>query len=174
MFTLIPLLEKLLEKFIPAKRREIYLALPVIYRLIKVFSISIFLMLTVFGEFFVLLYLQEKYALNEGIMMIELPLFFASIPFVLLFYNFFFYLISPIRNYFEKVHKKKGLPNFSEANKQLLEASKFFSLPQIPVILLPFVFLKLGFSENVIAVSVIIGTVLMGILGFKLLFDYLE
>ncbi len=174
MITPVHAIKEVVEKLIPAKRRKIYLALPAIYRFIKVFSISIFLMLTVFGEFFILLRLQERYELNEVIMMIGLPMFLASIPFVLLFYNFFFYLISPIRNYFEKVHKEKGLPNFYESNKQLLEFSKFFSIPQIPVMILPFVFLRLGFSENVIAISVIVGTILMGVLGFKLLFDYLE
>ena len=131
------------------------------------------MILTILGEYFILFHLQEKYALNEVIVMIGLPMFFASIPFVLLFYNFFFYLISPIRNYFEKVHKENGLLNFYESNKLLLIAARFLSLLQIPVMILPFLFLKLGFSENVIAISVIMGTILMGILGFKLLFEYL-
>ena len=74
-------------QLIPAKRRKKLLALPILYKFIKVITISILLILTIFALQLLLIQFREYYNLPESIYSILIPLFFISLPLVFLLYN---------------------------------------------------------------------------------------
>ena len=130
-----------------------------LYGIVHFLGISIFLFCVPLGLVDFLFKIKTIYKLPETIGWVGLPLMFVSIPIALLLFNFTFYLMVPIRNFFNRVSKENDLPIFQKANKQLVKALLLLAGPLLLQILLIVLLSCQGYSNEIVGLFTIVSTI---------------
>lgn len=150
------------------ENRDRILKTPILYRTIKLATIILFLICTPFVLFLLTNTIKEMYNFPETMYWIIIPLLFISFPLLFLILNYIFYIIPPLRKYFNRIHEKNNLPNFSNSNKGLIKGLLYFS-PLSLVILLGLFLSYREYSNNIVGSTVILSTIAIVMLMIKLL-----
>lgn len=144
-----------------------YRNLPVPYLAIKLGGMIVMIVSLVMAVAWLVVSLIRKFHLPEAVFWLVLPLLLVVLPAAMLLYNFIFHSIPPLRNYFDRVHRERGLPGYSHSTKELSRVM-LCVLPSLGAAVLVGTLPLVGVPENITAPVAIASTLLAGIGGLAL------
>ncbi len=141
--------------------------LPVPYLVIKLGGMIGMTVSLVIVASWIVVSLARMFKLPGAVSWLVLPLLFFLLPAVMLFYNFTCHSIPALRNYFDRVHRERGLPGYSRSTKELSRVM-LCALPSLAVAVLVGVLAVRGVPENITGPAAVASTLLAGIGGLAL------